>query len=361
MLHCRAIQGDYAPILVCRPRPLDYLSPHSRELAITVPSVCALVLTYNRVELLATCLAAIEAQSRRCDRVIVVNNGSTDGTAEVLRSLAPRVEVVSIAQNCGAAGGFNRALAAGHATGADLLWLMDDDVIPEATALAELLAARDVLTARGMDPPFLASVAHSPDGSMTNVPDLDGRRRVRGYPQWPELLERGLVPIRRGTFVSALFTRETVARYGLPLADMYMWGEDTEYTLRITRTASGYLVGQSHVAHLRAQPGSLDIRTETDPRRIALHRVHVRNLVYTARRHFDRKRKLHTVLRLARLAASLAVQRRLGLARIVALGLFQGLTFSPRAPGPACPPADPAPDPANDTIAPDGLAIEGGL
>ncbi len=326
-----------------------------------MPSVCALVLTYNRVELLATCLAAIEAQTRRCDRVIVVNNGSTDGTADVLRSLAPRVEVVSLATNCGAAGGFNRALAAGHGTGADLLWLMDDDVIPDPTALAELLAARDALTVRGIDPPFVASVAHSPDGSMTNVPDLDGRRRVRGYPQWPELLERGLVPIRRGTFVSTLFTRQTVDRYGLPLADMYMWGEDTEYTLRVTREASGYLVGHSHVVHLRAQPGSLDIRTETDPRRIALHRVHVRNLVYTARRHFDRKRKLHTVLRLARLAASLAAQRRLGLARIVALGLFQGLTFSPRAPGPACPPADPAPDPANDTIAPDGLAIEGGL
>lgn len=322
-----------------------------------MPSVCALILTYNRVTLLAACLAAIEAQSRRCDRVIVVDNGSSDGTADFLRSHAPRVEVVSIAQNCGAAGGFNRALAAGHATGADLLWLMDDDVIPEPSALAELIAARDVLEARGVHPPFLASVAHSPDGSMTNVPDLDGRRRVRGYPQWPELLERGLVPIRRGTFVSALFPRETVARYGLPLAEMYMWGEDTEYTLRITRAASGYLVGQSHVVHLRAQPGSLDIRTETDPGRVALHRVHVRNLVYTARHHFDRKRKVHTVLRLARLVVNLAARRQFGRARIIALGLIQGLVFRPNAA--ALSHSDP--DPSHEPIAPDGLAIEGGL
>lgn len=320
-------------------------------------TVCALVLTYNRVELLAACLAAIEAQSRRCDRIVVVNNGSTDGTADYLRTLAPRVEIITIAQNCGAAGGFNRALAAGQRTGADLLWLMDDDVIPEPTALAELLAAKDMLAARAITPPFLASVAHSPDGSVTNVPDLDGRRRVRGYPQWPALLERGLLPIRRGTFVSALFPRATVERYGLPLAEMYMWGEDTEYTLRVTREQAGYLVGQSHVVHVRAQPGSLDIRTETDPRRIALHRVHVRNLVYTARHHFDRKRKVHTVLRLVRLTATLAARRRFGLARIVATGLVQGLVFKPQI----ATPERSDTDVTHDEIAPDGLAIGGGL
>ena len=295
-----------------------------------MPNVSAIVLTYNRVELLQQCLEGIESQDRAVDFIIVIDNGSTDDTAEFLKKYSSeKLFIATIPQNCGAAGGFHHALKAGQQSGASFLWLMDDDVVPAPAALGELLAAQAALDAQGIDAPYLLSVAHSPDGSMTNVPDLDKRTSVRGYPQWPALLEQGLVPIRRGTFVSALFPRRTLETFGLPLAEMYMWGEDTEYTMRVTRQHAGWLVGRSHVDHLRAQPGSLDITTETDPRRIALHRVHVRNLIYTSRLFMGRRRKAHAVLRTVKQCLRLLRRGHLRHASVIATGLVDGLIFRP--------------------------------
>ena len=48
------------------------------------PSVCAVVVTHNREELLERCLGHLRAQSRRPDKILVVDNASTDGTAELL-------------------------------------------------------------------------------------------------------------------------------------------------------------------------------------------------------------------------------------------------------------------------------------
>lgn len=293
--------------------------------------IAAIVLTYNRVELLKLCLAAISRQATPCDLVIVVDNGSTDDTAQFLarHDGQPRLVSVPIAQNCGPAAGFNKAFHAGLNSGADLLWVMDDDVVPGPNALGELLRGQALLQENGVEPPFLLSVARSPDGKVTNVPDLDSRVATCGYSQWPALLHEGLLPIRRGTFVSALFPRATLLEHGFPLAAMYMWGEDTEYTLRITRQEPGYLVGRSQVEHLRAQPGSLQITTEPDPVRIKLHRIHIRNLVYNARTYMDGVRRRQTLLGVVRLVGSLIAKGRLRHAGIIASGLVSGFLFAP--------------------------------
>jgi len=308
-----------------------------------MPSVAAVVLTYNRLELVRACLAALMAQTHGCTRIVVVDNGSTDGTGAYLASLSdPRLLLGSLVPNRGPAAGFHEAMRLGAETGADFVWIMDDDVIPEPDALAELVVAYSRLADGGMEPPYLLSFAQSPDGAATNVPDIDRRQVVRGYPQWPVLLGAGLVPIRRGTFVSALFDRRTIERHGLPLADMVMWGEDTEYTMRVTRSAPAFLVGRSRVVHLRAQPGSLDIRTERDPARVRMHRLHVRNRIYNARRHLGRRARVHVVLSIAKLALGLVLHGHLRRGAIVGLGLLEGLTFAP-ATSPGIAPQDHAP------------------
>lgn len=294
-------------------------------------TVAAIVLTYNRVELLSACLAAIARQTDPCALIIVVDNGSTDGTRDFLSGYkgSTRLEVVRIEQNRGPAAGFQAAFRAGLQAGVDLLWVMDDDVIPSPTALTELLRGKELLHASSINPPYLLSLARSPDGSATNVPDLDLRNRVRGYSQWPALLHEGLVPVRRGTFVSAVFPRETVTKFGLPCASMYMWGEDTEYTLRVTRDEPGYIVGHSHVEHLRAQAGSLDITTEPDPKRVALHRILIRNMIYTSRTHIGGSHTRHTVRAVLRMAMQLISRRQWSHARIILSGFVAGMFFSP--------------------------------
>ena len=107
------------------------------------PKVIAVVVTYNRRDLLLESLAAVLAQTRAPDQVIVVDNASEDGTAAAVRDQFPAVHLAELRRNSGGAGGFAGGMALALADGADLIWLMDDDTVPEPGALAALLGARD--------------------------------------------------------------------------------------------------------------------------------------------------------------------------------------------------------------------------
>jgi len=51
--------------------------------------ITVLVVTYNRKELLRNCLAALLAQTAKVEHLVIVDNASTDGTAEWLREWMP--------------------------------------------------------------------------------------------------------------------------------------------------------------------------------------------------------------------------------------------------------------------------------
>ncbi|MEM8558155.1 MAG: glycosyltransferase [Bacteroidota bacterium] len=114
-----------------------------------MPSVCALVVTYNRRALLADTLVALAAQTRAPDHVLVVDNASMDGTAALLADRFPETEHLRLDRNTGSAGGFHAGLAHTHAAmhhgePFDFVWVMDDDVVPAPDCLARLLAVAEV-------------------------------------------------------------------------------------------------------------------------------------------------------------------------------------------------------------------------
>jgi GT2 family glycosyltransferase len=295
-------------------------------------AVTAVVLTYNRKDLLVRCLQSIAEQTRACERVVVIDNASTDGTASLLARDWPGVEVRSLPQNIGAAGGFHAAFEVGWSTRADFVWVMDDDVLPDADALERLLAGAEVLAGAGEAPAFLISLARDPDGRLTNVPDVDVRRNALAYQNWPRALAHRMVPVRRATFVSILVPRATIGSHGLPLAEMFIWGEDSEWTMRVTEDASGFLVGDSTCVHVRALAGKLDIRTEVNPTRIGWFAHQIRNNGYVTRRYGrDRRAVAGYVKKNLILAAKLLAAGELHKTRVVLKGVYDGMTFRPRA------------------------------
>jgi rhamnopyranosyl-N-acetylglucosaminyl-diphospho-decaprenol beta-1,3/1,4-galactofuranosyltransferase len=209
--------------------------------------VCALVVTHNRRALLEQCLRAIERQTRPPEEILVVDNGSTDGTAELVRGTFPQADLVVLEANVGGAGGFHAGLARGAARDVHSLWLMDDDTVPTPSALEALLDGRDRGRALG-EPVILASKVVWKDGQLhpMNVPAIDNRR-------WRDALEGvelGLLPLRSASFVSVLIRRDAVERHGLPLRQYHLWFDDMEYTSRILRDELGFFVGQSVACHM---------------------------------------------------------------------------------------------------------------
>ena len=101
----------------------------------------------NGRHLLPECLDALRAQSYRDFEVVVVDNASTDGTPELVRSRYPEVRLIEL----GFDGAFARAVNAGiRATGSEIVVLLNNDTAPEPEWLAELVAALDAAPDAGM-------------------------------------------------------------------------------------------------------------------------------------------------------------------------------------------------------------------
>lgn len=211
-------------------------------------SVCAIVVTYNRVALLRECLDHLAAQSRPPDRILVVDNASTDETQDVL-ARREGVEVLLLEANVGSAGGFARGMEHAMAGGHDWLWLLDDDTLVKSDCLAALLAGR----ARApRTPRVMASVVRWRDGRLhpMNKPWLPMHRREA----FAEGASEGLLAIRTATFVSTLVSREAIERYGVPPAHFFFWLDDMEYFGRMLRDDDGYMVPESVAWHWTPKP-----------------------------------------------------------------------------------------------------------
>lgn len=211
-------------------------------------SVAGVVVTFNRLEKLKTVIASIEAQTHPVETLFIIDNASTDGTAEFLAGLETTVphEIVTMSTNSGGAGGFSEGMRRGYASGADHVWIMDDDCYPKPDALASLVAGFDDAVAElGGDVPFACSVVEFTDGSICEM-----NNPVTTW-DWGRLLVKGQrnVMVTACSFVSVLIPRWAIAEYGLPYAEYFIWFDDREYTLRLTARCPGVQVLDSVVVH----------------------------------------------------------------------------------------------------------------
>jgi rhamnopyranosyl-N-acetylglucosaminyl-diphospho-decaprenol beta-1,3/1,4-galactofuranosyltransferase len=207
----------------------------------------AIIVTFNRLRLLKECLAAVKSQTQPPDQIIVINNGSTDGTAEWLAGQ----EVINYYQsNSGGAGGFSRGIAEAYLSGADWIWVMDDDTIPKTDTLEKLMAPLFNPQIDNATIGFLSSKVLWIDGNMHQLNQtyhLTDPKKLEKL----SFKNKGLLPvIQFGTFVSMLLSGKAVERVGLPIKEFFIWNDDVEYSKRIINSGlAGLLVSDSIVVH----------------------------------------------------------------------------------------------------------------
>ncbi|MDY6143829.1 MAG: glycosyltransferase [Arcanobacterium sp.] len=210
------------------------------------PKVCAVVVAYNRAELLQECLDALASQTRTVDAIIVINNASTDASEHIATTHPAVCECVTLPRNTGGAGGFAAGIArAAYHWDADFVWIMDDDTIPRPDALGALLKTQRDYPGQ---PAILASKAVW----------IDGREHPMNRPRVRPMLSRkiasrasavGAQPIRSASFVSIMIDARAVHESGLPKAAYFLWNDDFEYTTRVLRRRTGLYVPTSVVEH----------------------------------------------------------------------------------------------------------------
>jgi GT2 family glycosyltransferase len=195
--------------------------------------------TWNDAEIVATVLDAVGRQTRPVEDILLVDNGSTDGTAEL--AYPPCVTVIRHAANLGTSGAVKTGLEYALARSYDWLWVLDADSVPRPDAL-ELLAR--FVEEDGQN---LGAVCTSHNllalGQM-----LRGRVLTPGGPRLPRL-SRNHKTVECDSIIwsGALINVAVVGKVGLPRAgktgcweDLALDYGDIEYAYRINR--AGYRI-----------------------------------------------------------------------------------------------------------------------
>jgi GT2 family glycosyltransferase len=244
--------------------------------------VVAVVVTWNRRELLQESLAAVHGQTLSPAAIVVVDNDSTDGTSELLDSayaVGLGLDVVHLRENTGGAGGFAVGVERALVHHPDLVWLLDDDTVPTPTAAEELVRAWREHP--GERPAVLASKVVWTDGR--DHPMNTPRSKPGASAAEVAAAERvGAVPIRSASFVSLMCDADRIRERGLPVADYFLWNDDFEYSTRLVRGGVGLYCPASVVVHKTKVFGA----TDADPGERFFYEV--RNKIWT----FSRSRSL---------------------------------------------------------------------
>lgn len=181
-------------------------------------TVIAIVVTYNRQKLLAECVNALRNQTRRIEKILIVNNGSTDSTELWLRQQTDLDFVTQ--KNTGSGGGFNTGIQLAYQQNFDWVWLMDDDGLPREDALENLLeGAEEKICLRN------CAVINKEDRKSFVW-------KTGGYATIGEVNEE-IIQNYAHPFNGTLIHHELIKKVGLPKKELFIWGDETEYYHRI--------------------------------------------------------------------------------------------------------------------------------
>lgn len=197
---------------------------------------------------------------------------------------------------------------------------MDDDTYPKEDALNNLLKADLNIDNLG----FLSSNVLWTDGNpvVMNVPTVSA--------VWNSKVKDGLVGLSSASFVSMLISKEAIHKCGLPIKEFFIWGDDVEYSNRISKIFSCYFVSESTVIHHMKANSGVDILTENGDR-VSRHYYDTRNRFYMAKQEGTKASLKYVLNRISMMFKILFSdsQNKFKKIKVMIHGLWSGMFFNP--------------------------------
>jgi glycosyltransferase involved in cell wall biosynthesis len=197
------------------------------------PSVSIIVPTFNRAQYLAECLDSLLAQTFSNAQIIVVNDGSTDETARVVRPYIHHIKYIEKA-NGGKSSAINMVLPSVES---QLVWIFDDDDVALPDALETHVMALEDHPEAGFTYSAFWEGRNDPSGKIV-------REKIRELKEWPngslfiQLLEGRFVPQQ-----ASVVRLECYRKVG-PFDIRLIRSQDSDMILRLSRHFKGARIEQ---------------------------------------------------------------------------------------------------------------------
>ena len=207
----------------------------------TDPKVAVVVLAYNQRELTLQCLrslAQVEYPQYNL-QIVVVDNGSTDDTAQFVRTHHPTATILETGGNLGYAGGSDFGIEHALANGADYVVLVNSDVVVAPDSLLALVAAAE----RDPQAGFLGpKVCHLEEPGTLQSAGISLDWRLRSCHRGQNQIDAGqfdsLAECEALSGCMILTSRRVLERIGLLDTRFFMYHEEIDWCLRAR--AAGY-------------------------------------------------------------------------------------------------------------------------
>ncbi len=256
-------------------------------------TVCAVVVTYNRKNLLMECLDALMRQTRQLDAIYLIDNFSDDGTAELLLEngyinklpaenvdepteleidfdnseligffnngiedkkakieKTIKIYYVRMNDNTGGAGGFYEGIKRSSERDFSWIWVMDDDAEPSLNALENMLKFEHKDKASFLAPQVRHKTLKNHTEYYHHKTKID-LTKIKEYNLKNETLIKPYYELEANGFVGPMLNNRAIKLSGkLPDKTFFIWWDDTDYTYELFKIFGyGYLVTDAIMLH----------------------------------------------------------------------------------------------------------------
>ncbi|MHC6536959.1 glycosyltransferase [Latilactobacillus sakei] len=215
-------------------------------------SYAALVVTFNRKELLIEAINAILGQTISADSIVIVDNASTDGTKDYLLDNGvlnnPKIHFIELKENLGGSGGFYYGLNYIQKNlSVDWVALSDDDAIYDRNYFKNIFE----LSRDNPDIGAFAGAVKFPDGEL----QLGHRKYVsdngRFSTQDIDSTKYQMSSFKAdfASFVGLVLSMQIISKIGLPNKEYFIWFDDLEYSIRIKKETGLLINSKAVITH----------------------------------------------------------------------------------------------------------------
>lgn len=218
------------------------------------PRVSIIILNWNGIKDTLECLQSVYDLDYSNYEVIVVDNGSTDNSVQVIRSSFPKVMMIENKENLGYAGGNNVGMRYAMDTDSKFFWLLNNDTVVAPDSLSELILAANKSTGCGLLSPVIYFYGE-PEKVQFCGSILDWRKK--GFIHVSDVMSLKNIASAKDLVLwgtALLISRKVVMAVGFLNEKYFSYHEDIEYSVRALNNGfTNMVVSTAKVYHKEAR------------------------------------------------------------------------------------------------------------